>query len=99
MKDYSSMQTDGQDKKEELKDMIVAKIENMNNIPWTCSTCPFQTSFGICQFLKPEHQNCPVTFYQELVGPATYKTADGVTVINVFKTGRRCLCPLEEKEG
>ena len=76
---------------------ITAKIESMNRIPKTCSECKFQDMNGRCFLLLEEHQSCPVTFYPELFDGATEKQPDGTTVIDVFKTGRRCLCPLEEK--
>ena len=75
--------------------MITAKIESMEKIPELCAECPFQSMSSNCKMLKAEHQSCPVTFYPELVEGATEKQADGTTVIDVFKTGRRCLCPLE----
>ena len=76
---------------------ITAKIESMNRIPKTCSECKFQDMNGRCFLLLEEHQSCPVTFYPELFDGATEKQPDGTTVIDVFKTGRRCLCQLEEK--
>lgn len=76
--------------------MITARIESMERIPTICSECRFQDMNGRCFLLLGEHQSCPVTFYPELFDSATEKQADGTTVIDVFKTGRRCLCPLEE---
>jgi hypothetical protein len=76
--------------------MITAKIESMKRIPKTCMECNMQ--IFRCLLLSDEHQSCPVTFYPELFDGATEKRPDGTTVINVLKTGRRCLCPLEEKE-
>ncbi len=77
--------------------MITAKIESMKCIPKTCSECKLQNENMKCLLLSDEHQSCPVTFYPELFDGATEKQPDGTTVIDVFKTGRRCLCPLEEK--
>ena len=76
---------------------ITAKIESMNRIPKTCSECKLQDKDMKCLLLADEHQSCPVTFYLELFDGATEKQPDGTIVIDVFKTGCRCLCPLEEK--
>ena len=78
--------------------MITAKIESMNRIPTTCSECPLQSADYKCALLGDQHQRCPVTFYQELFDGATERQSDGTLVIDVFKTGRRCLCPLREEE-
>ena len=79
--------------------MITARIETMERIPTTCSECKFQDMNGRCFLLIEEHQSCQVTFHKELIEGATEKAEDGTTVIDVFKTGRRCLCPLEEKRN
>jgi len=78
--------------------MIITKIESMKCIPKTCSECKFQDMNGQCFLLIGEHQSCPVTFYPELFDGATEKQPDETTVVDVFKTGRRCLCPLEEEK-
>lgn len=77
---------------------ITAKIESLNHIPKTCSECKLQSDDHKCPLILDAHQNCPVIFYPELFDAATEKQEDGTTVINVFKTGRRCLCPLEEEK-
>lgn len=69
--------------------MITAKIESMAHIPKTCAECRLQGKDSQCAALSDEHQSCPVTFYQELLKEAGN---------DVFKTGRRCLCPLNEEE-
>lgn len=85
------------DDKEENVMTITAKIESLNHIPKTCSECKLQSDDRKCLLILDVHQSCPVTFYPELFNAATEKQEDGTTVIDVFKTGRRCLCPLEEK--
>lgn len=85
----------GNNHKEENVMTITAKVESMKRIPKTCMECDMQILR--CVLLSDEHQSCPVTFHKELIEGATEKTEDGTTVINVLKTGRRCLCPLEEK--
>lgn len=55
-------------------------------LPKTCAECKLQSEDMKCALLKPEEQSCPVTFYPELLDEAGN---------DVFKTGRRCLCPLE----
>lgn len=92
MKDYPSMTI-----KEENVMIITAKIESLNHISKTCSECKLQSDDRKCPLILDAHQSCPVTFYPELYDAATEKMEDGTTVIDVFKTGRRCLCPLEEK--
>ena len=77
--------------------MIISRIESMERSPKTCSECKLQGADGKCALMLDEHQNCPVTFHKKLIEGATEKAEDGATVINVLKTGRRCLCPLEEK--
>ena len=77
--------------------MIITKIESMKCIPKTCSECKLQSADYRCALLSNEHQSCPVTFYKDLIEGAIEKAENGTTVIDVFKTGRRCLCPLEEK--
>ena len=82
--------------------MIISRIASMKSIPKTCSECKLQGADGKCALMLDEHQNCPVTFDKELFDGATEKMEDGTTVIDVFKTGRRCLCPLKNvplKEG
>lgn len=69
--------------------MITANIESMKKIPKTCSECRLQGSDSKCALLSDENQSCPVTFYQALLKEAGN---------DVFKAGRRCLCPLSEEE-
>jgi len=76
---------------------ITAKIESLNQMPKTCSECKLQSADYKCPLLSDEHQRCPVTFYNDLFDAATETMPDGTTVIDVFKTGRRCLCPLKEE--
>ena len=60
-------------------------------LPKTCAKCRFQIqSTKKCLLLPSKDQSCPVTFYRELLEEA----GD-----DVFKTGRRCLCPLEDVES
>lgn len=60
-------------------------------LPKTCAKCRFQLqSNQKCLLLPSKDQSCPVTFYRELLEEA----GD-----DVFKTGRRCLCPLEDVES
>ena len=60
-------------------------------LPKTCAKCRFQLqSNQKCLLLPSKNQSCPVTFYRELLEEA----GD-----DVFKTGRRCLCPLEDVES
>ena len=66
--------------------MITAKIESMKKIPKTCSECRLQGKDSQCAALSDEHQSCPVTFHRELLEEAGN---------DVFKSGRRCLCPLK----
>lgn len=87
----------GNNHKEENVVTITAKIESLNHIPKTCSECKLHNDDRKCPLILDAHQSCPVTFHPELFDAATEKQEDGTTVIDVFKTGRRCLCPLEEK--
>lgn len=68
-----------------IKDAIERKSKP-EELPRTCAECKLQSEDMKCALLKPEEQSCPVTFYPELLDEAGN---------DVFKTGRRCLCPLE----